>query len=76
MLHTMTNCGRWSETMAVRSPETESESKILEKMLSIGVLELLVIQVGYVMCSKNIWQERESRNSLVGAWWSYLSRSI
>ena len=40
--------------MAVRSPETESESKILEKMLSIGVLELLVIQVGYVMCSKNI----------------------
>ena len=77
MLDAMTNFGRWPETVRVRFPETEFGPRILEKMLSISVLELLELLVTLVgcMCGKNIWEERESRNSLIGAWWSYFSRS-
>lgn len=55
--------------MRVRFPETEFGPRILEKMLSISVLELLELLVTLVgcMCGKNIWEERESRNSLIGA---------
>ena len=42
----MKNCGRWSETVPVRFPETESGTKIWENMLPISVLELLVTLVG------------------------------
>ena len=75
MLDAITNCGRWSKTVTVRLTEIESGPRILENMLSISVLELHVTLVGCIMCGKNIWEERESRNSLVGAWWSYLRRS-
>ena len=52
-----------------RFPETESEPRILENMYfkSKRILKLLVPLVGCIMCGKNIWEERESRNSLVGA---------
>ena len=33
MLEALTNCGRWSETMAVRFSERESGPRILENML-------------------------------------------
>ena len=45
-LGAMKNCGRWSETVAVIFPETESGTKIWENMLPISVLELLVTLVG------------------------------
>ena len=75
LLDATTNCGRWSETVAARFLETESRPRILEKMLLISVLELLVTLYGWITFSKNVWEERESRNSLVGAWWSYFSWS-
>ena len=56
------NCERWLEPVTVRFPETESGLRILENMLSISVLELLVTLVGWIMCGKNIWKERVSRN--------------
>ena len=72
----MTNCVRWSETVAMRFPETESAGpRILKNMLPISALESLVTLVSCIICVKNIWEKRESRNSLVGAWWSYFSRS-
>ena len=52
MLDAMKNRGRWSETGAVRFPETESGPRILEIMLSISVLESLVTLVGCIMCGK------------------------
>ena len=74
MLDAITNYGRWSETAEVRLPETKSGPRILENMSSISVLELQVTLFGCIMCDKIIWEERESRNSLVVAWWSYFSR--
>ena len=38
MIDTMTNCEGWSETVAVRFPETEAGPRILEKMLSLWVI--------------------------------------
>lgn len=32
MLEAMTNCGRWSETMAVRFSQRKSGPKVVEKM--------------------------------------------
>ena len=46
----MTKCGRWSETVALGFPETASGPRIIEKMLSISVLELLVTLVDCTMC--------------------------
>ena len=74
MLDETTNYGRWSETAAVRLPETESGLRILENMSSVSVLEFQVTLFGCIMCDKNIWEEREPRNSLVVTWWSYFSR--
>ena len=59
MFDEMTNCGRWSETVTMRFPETASRTEISEKIFSISVLELLVNLVGYVMSDKNISGERE-----------------
>ena len=66
MADTMTNCGKWSENMAVRFPETEYGLRIMEKISSISALELLLTLVGCRMCGKNK-EIIESRKSLVGA---------
>ena len=75
MTLTITNCGRGSKTLAVRFPETESGAKKLENMLSVSISKLLVTFVGCILCGKTIWEERESRNLLADAWWSYFRRS-
>ena len=46
--------------MAVRFPETESGSKILEKMLSVSILKLLVPLAGCIFCRKN-YENKESQ---------------
>ena len=51
----------------MRFPETKLRPRILENILSVSVLELLVTLVGCIKFSKNILEERETRNSLVGA---------
>ena len=66
MSDAMTNCGRWSETVGVRLPETESRPKILEKIFLISVLQLMVTLVVCIMCAKNIWEDWKSRNLLLG----------
>ena len=48
MLEAMANCGRWSDILVVRFPEIESGLRILEKTLSISILEWLLSLVGYV----------------------------
>ena len=68
MLETLENCGRWSGIVAETFPEAKPGLRILEKMLSISALELLLVLVGCKMCGKNVWDEREPRKSLVGAW--------
>ena len=65
LLDVMTNSWRWSKTVVVGFPETESGLRILQKMLSISVLQLLVTLVGYVLSGTNKWEEKELRNSLV-----------
>ena len=54
MLDAIVNCERVSGIEAVRFPETGSELRILENMLSISVLELLVTLVCCIMCGRNI----------------------
>ena len=67
MLEAMVSCGRWSNIMIRIFGETESRPKILEQILSISVVELLLTLAGCLMCGNNIWEERQSKNSLVGA---------
>ena len=45
---------------------SEPRLTISEKMLLISALELLATLVGYVICSKNIYKKRKSRNSIAG----------
>ena len=66
----MRNWGRWSENVAVRLPDIILVEIMLEKILSIIVFELEVILVGW-MYGRNIDEARESKNSLVGEWFSY-----
>ena len=66
--------GRWSEIVAVRFPETESGLRILGKISSVSVLELLLILVGCKIYSKYLWDKKGPRNSLVAVWWSYLNK--
>ena len=40
------NCGRWFDIVAVKLPDTILGTAILEKMLSIDVLELLFTFAG------------------------------
>ena len=75
MLGAMRNWGRWSETVAVRFPETVDEEIEFENILSIKVLELGLILVGVIMCGRKKWDERESRYSLVALSRSYFNRS-
>ena len=49
MLGTIRNWGRWSEIVAVRLPDIESDKVIFVNMLSISVFEWLVILVGCKM---------------------------
>ena len=42
------------KTVAARFPETKSGPRIIEKMLSINVLEMLVTLAGCIMCGKNM----------------------
>ena len=71
----MTNCRRWSETVTVTFPEIESGPRILEVMLLISVLDLLVTLGGLECVARTYEKKERSRNSLVGTWWSYVSRS-
>ena len=48
MLEAMANCGRWSNILVVRFPEIESGLRILEKTLSMSILEWLLSLVGNV----------------------------
>ena len=45
ILGIIANWGRWSELMAIKLPNTMSESKTFKNILSIRVLEWLVILV-------------------------------
>ena len=40
---------------------------MFEKMLSIRVLEVVLILVGWTICDRNICEESESKNSFVDA---------
>ena len=48
---------------------------MLEKILSIIVFELEVTLAGWIMHGRNIYEARESKNSLVGKCCSYFERS-
>ena len=50
MLGTTRNCGRWSDIEAVKLPEIILGAAMLEKILSINVLELAV-----TLLSCRIW---------------------
>lgn len=65
MLEAMVNCGRLMVVIVVVS-FSEPRLTISEKMLLISALELLATLVGYVICSKNIYKKRKSRNSIAG----------
>ena len=58
--------GKWSEMMAVKSPNIMSASIMLENILSIGVIEWLVIPVGCKIKGINELDASESKSSLVG----------
>ena len=75
MSGTIRNWGRSSEIDEVRLPEAELGVWIYEKVLSIRVLEVLLILVGWIICGRNICEESESKNSFVGACLSYFKRS-
>ena len=66
----MRNWGRLWDTVAVRLPDIILVEIMLEKILSILVFELEVILVGW-MYGRKINEARESKNSLVGEWFSY-----
>ena len=68
MLGTIRNWERWSETVAVRLPDIESDKIIFVNMLSISVFEWLVILVGCKKWGKKELDARDSKNSLVGLW--------
>ena len=68
------NWGKWSEIVAVRFPAITSFEIKLEKILSIKVLELLLILVGSKIYGKNIFDDKESKNSLVGLCFSYSNK--
>ena len=40
---------------------------MFEKMLSIRVLEVVLILVGWTICGRNICEESKSKNSFAGA---------
>ena len=67
MSGTIRNWERWSEIDEVRLPETELGVWMFEKMLSIRVLEVVLILVGWTICDRNICEESESKNSFVDA---------
>ena len=67
MSGTIRNWGRWSEIDEVRLPETELGVWMFEKMLSIRVLEVVLILVGWTICGRNICEESKSKNSFAGA---------
>ena len=69
ILGTNTNCGRWSNIVAVMLPEITSWEITLEIILSMSVLESLVSLAGCRRYGKNEFEARESKNSLV-VWWS------
>ena len=48
----------------------------LEEILSIKVLELLLILVGSKTYGKNIFDEKEPKNPLVGLYFSYSNKSM
>ena len=48
---------------------------MFEKILSIRILEVVLILVGWKICGRNICEESESKNSFVGACLSYFKRS-
>ena len=60
--------------MAVRFTGTESGPNVLENMLSNNALESLATIFGSIICGESIWEQRESSNSSVDAWWSYFKR--
>ena len=59
--------------MVVTVVETKSRPHLLEMILSVSVVELLLTLADCIMYGKNIWEERQSKNSLVGAWLSNFS---
>ena len=60
------NWGKWSEIVAVRFTAITSFEIKLDKILSIKVLELLLILVGSKIYGKNIFDDKESKNSFMG----------
>ena len=65
ILGIIANLGRWSEMVAVKTPDIMSGSITFEKLLSIRVLEWLVILVGCKMKVINELKATESKNSFV-----------
>ena len=65
ILGIIANWDRWSEIVALKLSDIISGSIAFENILSIGVLEWLVILVGFKIKDINEWEARESENSLV-----------
>ena len=65
ILGIIANWGRWSEIIALKLSDIISGSITFENILSMGVLEWLVILVGFKIKGINELEARESENSLV-----------
>ena len=68
------NWGKWSEIVAQRFHAITSFEIKLEKILSIKVSELLLIPVGSKIYGKNIFDDKESKYSLVRLCFSYTNK--
>ena len=70
MSEAIRNWGRWSDTAAVMLPDILFGVITFELILLVKVLELFLIFAGCTIWGRSIWEERESRNLLVGEWFN------